>query len=464
MRSALAAVLVLVACAGTLPPRGQILLYVDTDAPVPAPYGSPLLPGAPAPLFDTLVIDVTTPSGPCDHCSRTVGLDSDALVHHRISFGIPSKPGVVGYQTRLRMYDSRATLTGTIPDDIAGQPPPSVVDVTFSLPPIGDEGIVERTAVLHVEDVGKPTTEDTIAGAPKSSLVGTWEGAKRTPCATDPLAGEVCIPGGSFWMGNPRVRDVRSHGGSDIRRLVKLSPYFIDRSEVTVAQFRASKIVMGVVPWSMQSTGNADEDYCTFTTDPGPHESLPINCLSPAAARQFCTQRGADLPTEAQFEYVASAFVSALYVWGDDDTATCTDAVFGRAGYGVFKGLVAPCKPATPPGGPLPVATLASPRRDRVNVGDDAVFDLIGNVEEFSRDTWNRETEPCWSIGGVYVDPLCTQSSSIDKGFVTFRGGGWNGGLADGAAARHEATPTIGGLFVPGGFTSIGFRCARATN
>jgi len=464
MRRVLPCAVLLACTVGPLPPRGQILLYVDTDAPVPPPYGRPRGPNDPTPLFDALVIDVSTPDGPCAFCSRTIGLDTEALGQRHVSFGIPCKPGVSGYKTRLRMYDTRATLTGVLPADVGMQPPPSVVDVTFDLPVVGEEGIVERTAILHVDDVGTSTTADTIPGVPKQSLVGTWDGAKRTPCVGSPRAEEVCIPGGSFWMGNPRVLDRHGHGDPYVRRLVRLSPYFIDRTEVTVAQYRASKL-KNFVAWSGASTGDNQDDWCTFTPAPSANDSLPMNCVSPAGARQYCASVDGALPTEAQYEFVAGAFQSSLYVWGDDDPQ-CDDAVLGRGGWGVNQPLIAPCKPNLPPGGVLPVASKDSPRRDQASVGDDAVFDLVGNVAEFARDQWQRATEPCWSMGGVYIDPTCDQPSAIDKNVLVVRGGGWTLPAYDAfAASRAAATALTGKLFTLAGADNIiGFRCARAAN
>src|SRR4051812_39857114 len=56
---------VLSACASdsdrTLPPPGQLLLYVDTDAPLPPPAGETLRGDEPSALFEHVRIDVFRP-------------------------------------------------------------------------------------------------------------------------------------------------------------------------------------------------------------------------------------------------------------------------------------------------------------------------------------------------------------------------------------------------------------------
>src|SRR5262245_39711877 len=137
--------------------------------------------------------------------------------------------------------------------------------------------------------------------------------------------------------------------------LVIVSPFFLDKTEVTVAAARAAG--GAPQPWTGSFSGDNVLDYCTFTRAPGPHEKFPANCVSWAEAHKICRARGADLPTEAQYEYAASGLAGRRYVWGED-TPECADAVFGRSGYGLFA-AVAPCRPDAPPGGPTDVGSGA---------------------------------------------------------------------------------------------------------
>src|SRR5262249_21734949 len=138
-------------------------------------------------------------------------------------------------------------------------------------------------------------------GLPGPSQVGTWPGAEVIPCSGTPGEGQVCIPGGAFWMGNAKVIGEGVGDGADRLRLVVMPPFFLDAAEVTLARVRAA----GAMPdyaWSGGSMGTAWQDYCTFTATG--NDDTPVNCTSWPHARAFCQGLGGDLPTEAQFEYV----------------------------------------------------------------------------------------------------------------------------------------------------------------
>ena len=64
-------------CVEPLPPRGQILLYVDTDAPVPAPRGAPFDPGRLSPLVDRARFEVLVDGAVLPGSSRDFALDDE---------------------------------------------------------------------------------------------------------------------------------------------------------------------------------------------------------------------------------------------------------------------------------------------------------------------------------------------------------------------------------------------------
>jgi formylglycine-generating enzyme required for sulfatase activity len=452
-----ALVVVLAACsAPVLPPQGQILLFIDTDAPVP---------GDKLPLFDRVAVDVLDETGnPCRDCSRIFTLDASAFrklepTDFGVSFGI-ARSGQSGWSARVRLYDSNATLDGRLPPNLPdGSPPPSVIDITFALPPIPMTGVVERTAFLSTDAVGLPGKAETQEGRPRASRVGTWAKVEKVACKGVARDDEVCVPGGAFWMGNPLLQISEGSqavnggdGTSLIRRLVVLSPFFLNRTEITVTQLRAwnsSPDIRSLHGWTGGTTGNSIEDFCTFTAAPGPNDQHPTNCITRDYARMYCRDHGGDLPSEAQFEYVASAMRSAHFVWGDDDPG-CNDAVIGRSGWGVFGNDYAPCRPSTPPGGLLDVG---SHERDGLAMGAAAIVDLVGNVSEWAGDMWSPETSSFWTQGGARLDPLC----DVPSDFASVRGGSWTAFLPRyvAAAARHFEKPASID-------TDVGFRCARA--
>ena len=146
--STLAAVVALSSCDRELPPTGQIVLFVDTDAPVPlgVPTGdrtrlSPLVDRA---RFEVLANDVALPGS-----SRDVVLDEGLLREQRLSFGIvPPASDPVSIKVRIRLFRADRVTSN--------EPPPGVtLETTVLLPPIADEGITELSVVLRTDDFGK---------------------------------------------------------------------------------------------------------------------------------------------------------------------------------------------------------------------------------------------------------------------------------------------------------------------
>src|SRR5262249_42766172 len=111
------------------------------------------------------------------------------------------------------------------------------------------------------------------------------------------------------------------------------------------------------------------------------------------------------------------------------------------------------CRPAVPPGGPLPPGSGA---RDRLALPTGTVVDLAGNVAELLVDRWNTTDEPCWSRPGLYRDPVCDKPSKALPTLRSARGGDWlvsSGQLAHRIRVGLEATTASS--------PELGFRCAR---
>ena len=232
---------------------GQVVLHVDTDAPVPAALGQPA--SLAAPLFDRLRVDIFPPgaAAPCAGCTNEFEIDAALFTANQVSFGFAPPFGVSGYRARIRLFKTSFA-------DPSGEPDKdSTVDVTVALPVVDADVIVDASVVLSTETVGTrvgslDAPAPTTPGAPKGSLVGTWSGAARVDCAKAPPPGAVCVPGGAYWMGNPRAPGFNPRSYAPEPRLVVLSPFFMAATEVVVQDFRAS----GRTPkesWTGQSSG-----------------------------------------------------------------------------------------------------------------------------------------------------------------------------------------------------------------
>jgi len=111
---------------------------------------------------------------------------------------------------------------------------------------------------------------------------------------------------------HPAATGVGLNDENTVRRLVRLSPFYVQSREVTVADYRAllepqgrpGGDVLRPTDWSGCAVGINPGDYCRYTRTPKPYDDQPVTCLGRDAAA-YCAALGGQLPTEAQLEYVA---------------------------------------------------------------------------------------------------------------------------------------------------------------
>lgn len=418
-----------------LPPEGQVLIHVDTDATLPPAPGDPAGPSDAAPLFDRMRVEIFAPgeSVPCPSCARDFSIDRRTVLEGRASFGFVPRPTTPGYRARIRLFRSGG---------VAGPRETSTIEHVIALPPVSEGTIADVQVVMLVDELGSPrgtidAPEDAPMGAPPpgSSRVDSWPGAQRTECTDAPSEGEVCVPGGAFWMGNLLQESLEA--------LVRIDPFFIDATEVTVSAMRASKLATATDPDTEKTR------VCRYGASSNVWDGNPVNCVSKELAESFCTAQGKTLPSAAEFEYVATRLRGEPYVWGIDPPS-CADAVYARQGQ-------------APPDRPyydLQVAMRACQslgigpdnvrvgERDRLDLPTGTVYGLAGNVSEWVAD------EGFGCLGpGVQTNPVCRDVSSNQ---LQVRGGAWGDvgqslkGAARSAIARGAAPAN-----------NLGFRCAR---
>lgn len=409
-------------CVRTAPPEGQLLVYLDTDAP--------------APLFDRARIDVFAPGlrEPCAGCSREVSLDDGRLAKGDASFGVITRVGTPGYRARAVLFRSGNTASGAPRRG-------SSIERVVSLPAIASDGVVAITITLPASDLAKPKGTldaplEADPGPPRPGYAGSLGASSARGCSGAARDDDACVPGGVFWMGNPRLDelDAREADGRS-ERLVVVSPYFLDRREITIAEMRAAGVAR-VVDDPQEAGGPIAG--CLYTADPGPSDALPVNCLSWQRARAYCAKVGKRLPTEVEWELAAGARESRSFPWGGD-LPRCGDAVFMGLG----------CEAARP-------AIAGSGIRDRVTIGGVELVDLAGNLREFVADRFRRGDDPCWGEG-VLVDPVCNPASSESPIARSVRGGSFR----DEGTLLRTAIRTFVEDERYAVSEVVGFRCAR---
>lgn len=231
------------------------------------------------------------------------------------------------------------------------------------------------------------------AYTPKTQPLSDDNTIKLTkPEEPPPPPGMKSIPGGTFMMGATNPNNFEQN--EIPRHEVTLSPFFMDSTEVTQADYA---LLMGVEPWTEYVVENPLAKY------PGKGNYLPTWFVTWDDAALYCnarskrdgldtvytydelidgefgsnsllsnveieyTKNGYRMPTESEWEYAARAGTQMEYYWSNkaNDTAkqyACFDTT-----------------------GPLPVASLLP--------NDFGLYDMVGNVTEFANDYYGYYSE-----------------------------------------------------------------------
>jgi sulfatase modifying factor 1 len=265
----------------------------------------------------------------------------------------------------------------------------------------------------------------------------------------EPLGGRVPIAGGSFVMGSTAL-DIQRAEAFCLREILRprcheflvsfraetpahevtLSPYAIDRTEVTVAAY-ARCVAAGACDPPGFTLGDARFDRPDF----------PVTYVRWEDASAYCAWAGGRLPTEAEWEFAARGPAERVFPWGNlynphlanhgalaSDATDATDGYVGLAPVGSF------------PDGATPLGIL----------------DMAGNVAEYVADLYDTADE------GGFGYPAASQfnpKGPTTGAFHVVRGGSYLSGIAWLRANARDVrgAPILG---VAGRSSAVGFRCA----
>jgi sulfatase modifying factor 1 len=259
-----------------------------------------------------------------------------------------------------------------------------------------------------------------------------------------PATGRVLIPGGTFTMGSTAL-DIKRAGLAcqqeplgvrcdDIKIVflsegqaheVTLSPYAIDRTEVTVLAYGQCEAAGAC---AARAHGERDPRF--------DRPELPVTYVDWDAAATFCKWAGGRLPTEAEWEFAARGPSGRPYPWGNVYNGfLCNHGSFAPDPFDASDGFLGLAPVGSFPDG----ATLSG------------VLDLAGNVAEWVADFYGADPNTLGYSGKSQVNPRgpagvlhVVRGGSYEDGAVWMRG--------------TSRMPSSGPK--PGPSATVGFRCA----
>ncbi len=238
---------------------------------------------------------------------------------------------------------------------------------------------------------GRPSGGPRPSGAPSGSAVAPATSATTSASAIGPDAGGAPPPPPPEDMVYIAPLTAKLGEGQSQRDVILSRGFFLEKHEVTAGAYHAC-VVTGVCPpaTEVRSSIRFGADAADAGADGGPSDEVkeresvwiarctersgqndhPINCLTYAAADQFCRWRKRRLPTEAEWEAAAQGADQRAYPWGNA-RPDCERACFDKN---------SECR-----GGDVATCSASSPAGDRTPTD---ISGMAGHVAEWVADGW----------------------------------------------------------------------------
>jgi formylglycine-generating enzyme required for sulfatase activity len=229
------------------------------------------------------------------------------------------------------------------------------------------------------------------------------------------------VPAGKLEMGCPHYA-ANCPEDEKPAHPIELGAYYIDRTEVTVGQFRRC-----VQSGGCREPGSGAEDCNGLRSERSDH---PVNCVDWGQADGYCRWANKRLPTEAEWEKAARGTDGRTYPWGEQ-RPSCELAIMDEGGRGCGRDSTWPV--GSRPAGESPYGAS----------------DMVGNVSEWVADGY----DPAYYANSPRHDPRAQAVSSPR----VHRGGSWRQTGPLRATSRDHWKPELWSIH-------LGFRCARSAS
>lgn len=215
----------------------------------------------------------------------------------------------------------------------------------------------------------------------------------------------VFVGGGVFSMGCPDDDHCSATGDNEPAYEVRLSPFAIDRTEVSEAEFLRCRDDLD--NRGFQCAPRVNEDAAEVLGQKG---DMPARWIDWARAEAVCAYQEKRLCTEAEWEFAARGVGNSFYPWGNLPP-TCERATFfDEGGPGCNTG-----QPTLVGAKPLGASTFKA-------------LEMAGNVSEWVEDFYRAGVYGDRASGGTSVDPVQSTLDASDSHVV--RGGSFRDGVA----------------------------------